>query len=122
MQVVAFTDEPARLGRSVGIDLAEVRLYSTKINPGNLAVFGANCVGALPPHAHHENGDVLDGRTTLLDGGAVLGSQRLALALFERGGPVVASLIPPGNEGGWPPQLSDLVLNLLIQSRDQGRH
>src|SRR2546423_13688597 len=94
MQVVAFTDEPARLGRSVGIDLAEVRLYSTKINPGNLAVFGANCVGALPPHAHHENSDVLDGWTTLLDGGAVLGSQRLALALFKRGGPGAAFPIP----------------------------
>src|SRR5690348_18432884 len=81
MQIVAFADKSSLQCRSIRVNLAEIRLNSAKIDGGHFACLGANFVVVLPPS--QENGNVLNGGTTLLNGLRILEGKRLTLALFR---------------------------------------
>ena len=120
VEIVSFADKPAREGRRIGVNLAEVRLHAAEIDGCHLAGLRAHGVGVIPV-GHEKSGYGFHRRALFLDSPGVLDGQRFALAFLKRGRSTVASLVPFGDERCIRAELFNVFLNLLVKAGDQGR-
>ena len=117
VQVIAFADESALNGGSIGVDLAEIGLHSAKINGRHFTGFCANRMG-LVPAGHDEGSNVFDRGTTVLECFFVFNGEGLALPFLERRRAVVPPLVPFRDKRRIRAELLDLLFNLLVEARE----